>query len=77
MFVRLILGTLLGGVILFVWGSISWTVLPWHKVKSFTNGEAVGAMIGSGVEGRGIYVYPDNPHEPGLTEEQIEVAKSR
>lgn len=26
----LILGGLLGGLPLFVWGSISWMVLPWH-----------------------------------------------
>ena len=52
--------TLLGAVVLFVWGMASWMILPWHNqtFTKFTNEPAVvTAMMQGGTE-RGMYMIP-------------------
>lgn len=57
----LIKGSLLGGIILFIWMMISWMVLPWHcaVMQTFNNEESVAQAILDNTERDGIYVLPN------------------
>ena len=39
MFRPLVMGAVLGGIVVFLWSMVSWTVLPWHSadLMRFTN----------------------------------------
>ena len=56
----LIKGTLLGGIILFIWVALSWMALPWHcaTLKSFNEENSVAELIKSNTTESGIYVLP-------------------
>jgi len=56
----LIKGAIVGGIVLFAWCWISWTMLPWHKttMMSFANEKAVATVLGKEAEKSGIYVLP-------------------
>jgi hypothetical protein len=49
-----------GGIVVFIWGMISWTVLPWHKhyMHEFQNEERVANVIRDNATVSGIYVLP-------------------
>ncbi len=68
---KLVKGALLGGIVLFVWGMVSWTVLPWHKIhmQKFKNEERVANAIRDGAEKSGIYVLPNLMNMPRGSEE--------
>ena len=40
-------GALFGGLTLFVWGFVSWTVLPWHNMtfSTFTDEDEVAGSV--------------------------------
>jgi len=40
---QMILGTVLGGIVLFVWGAIAWMFIPWpgQPLRAFKNEDAV------------------------------------
>lgn len=56
----MILGGILGGIILFIWSSISWMMLPWHaaSLNKFNNENVVAQAITSNVAKSGIYIFP-------------------
>lgn len=62
---RIVLASLLAGAAVFVWGVVSWMVLPWHTatIRDLTDGEPVVEMLGDRLESSGVY------HYPGLGEE--------
>ena len=66
-----ILATVLGAIVLFVWGAIAWTAIPWpgEPLRSFANEAAVEAAIVANATQPGNYILP-NPHRPGVTAEQ-------
>jgi hypothetical protein len=68
----LVLGTILGGVVAFIWSSISWEVLPWHEqgFHSFQNDEEVSAVIASHITESGNYILPGRPPMEGMNAEQ-------
>lgn len=53
--------TVLGGLIVFVWGIISWLVLPWHSysVERFNDEAQVASVILNNAPTNGIYVLPN------------------
>lgn len=65
---RCFIGSILAGIVLFIWGAISWMVLPWHSqtLHDFSNPQAVV----SAVTQSGVYAYPspskfqDQPQTP-------------
>lgn len=67
---------LLGGVTLFVWSTISWTVLPWHNTtfNVFFDEDEVARVIGANTPGGGVYLYPGDHHKPGMTPEEEKAA---
>lgn len=52
---------LIGGFILFIWGAVSWTVLPWQKaqIMSFSSEKDVRSAISDNISGSGLYVLPN------------------
>jgi len=57
---KLVLGTVLGGLVLFVWSAISWMVLPWHNatIHPLTDGDAVAKVVAANAPESGVYGYP-------------------
>jgi hypothetical protein len=51
---------LLGGLIVFLWGFVSWMVLPYHAetLHHFQDEDAVQAALTTNVLGAGIYLLP-------------------
>jgi hypothetical protein len=53
--------TVLGGLIAFVWGVLSWIVLPWHSfaLERFTNESQVASVIRDNAPADGVYILPN------------------
>lgn len=53
------LSSLVGGVIAFIWGFISWVVIPWHTatMNHFQDSEAVSDVLARNAPVDGVYVY--------------------
>lgn len=70
---KIVLGALLGGIAMFVWGAVSWTVLTWHddSMEKFSDEEVVAGNLGRYAAESGVYILP-NPHKKieGYTDEQ-------
>ncbi len=74
----LALGGILGGLVLFVWGMISYMVLPWHTVvlNKFTDEATVAQALTANAPMSGMYILPNpHKHEPGMTETQRQAAE--
>ncbi len=74
----LALGAILGGLVAFLWSSISWEVLPWHKqtLLSFQDEDAVGRVVAEHATRSGVYLYPGVPSQPGMTKDQKKAAEA-
>ena len=75
---KLLLGAIVGGVILFLWGAISHMLLPFATaaLHPFTNEEAVKQAVIANAPRSGVYFLPYLMQE-GLTEEQQNAAFER
>lgn len=66
---RNILAVVLCGLILFIWGFISWAILPWHDMvaNQFTDESAVSQVLKENAPAAGIYYLPfsEENHNPG------------
>ncbi|MFN2383195.1 MAG: hypothetical protein ABR559_02915, partial [Gemmatimonadota bacterium] len=69
---RIMLAGLLGGLAVFVWGSVSWVVLPWHvaTMHPIPDGEAVTEALAARVTEPGIYHFPGRA-ESGQEEDAV------
>jgi hypothetical protein len=75
---QLVLGTILGGIVLFIWSFIAWTFIPWpgEPLLSFTNDEAVVAAIKANAARSGNYLLPNEvKRTAGMTDEQYKAAQ--
>ncbi|MBI4398516.1 MAG: hypothetical protein HY586_05270 [Candidatus Omnitrophica bacterium] len=80
MFKKLVIGGVLGGIIVFAWGAISWMVLPFHvaQMKQFTDEAAVQTTVMLNVDAQiaGIYTFPSCPkHKTASPQAQQELGK--
>ena len=74
---QLVFGTVLGGIILFVWSAIAWMLIPWpgDPLRSFTNEDAVAQVITANAPRSGNYLLPNMPKRtPGMTDQQYQAA---
>ena len=75
-----LLGGLIGGVVLFIWGMVSYMLLPWHTatLEKFTNESAMAQALSAQAPRSGMYILP-NPHryDPTLTAEQRKTAEDQ
>ena len=62
--VRCIVASFLGAAVVFIWGTVSWT-LPWHmnSMKHLPGGDATMAMMQEKLSEPGLYVYPPYPKD--------------
>jgi hypothetical protein len=74
----LVLGTILGGLMAFIWSSISWELLGWHEkdMLRFQNEDEVSAVIASHSSQDGVYLLPSMPSGEGMTAEQKKQAQA-
>jgi hypothetical protein len=68
----LVLGTILGGLVAFLWSSLSWEVIGWHEktMSGFQNEDEVSAVIASHAPRDGTYLLPAGPVTEGMTADQ-------
>src|SRR5882762_11163284 len=75
---QLVLGTILGAIVLFVWGALAWTLIPWpgDPIKMFTDEAAVAQAISANSPRSGNYLLP-NMHKrtAGMTDQQYAAAE--
>ena len=64
---KIVLAGIVGGIILWVWGFLSWVVLPLHNSAklSVPNETEVIATLGQSLTAKGTYVFPMMPGEAG------------
>lgn len=55
-----ILAVVLSAIVLFVWGFVSWTILPWHNAvaNKFADESAVASVLKEHAPSAGIYYLP-------------------
>jgi len=70
---RLLFGAVLGGIILFIWGWLSWSVFPIHtaSLRNINNEDAVISAMHVNMDQKGVYVFPGMPtsQDPAVMEE--------
>jgi hypothetical protein len=66
---KIVLLSGLAGIVLFVWGFVSWALLPWHNLAAnqFTNEAAVSQVLKENAPQAGVYYLPfsEKDHGPG------------
>ncbi len=57
MMTKVVKGAVLGGLVFFIWGMISWMVLPWHSsfINTFKNEEHVAQVMRGNAPTSGLY----------------------
>ena len=70
--VRTSLAVVSSTIILFVWGSLSWSLFPWHQPREFKDAAAVGEVIKAHTDGHGVYAYPSWKQGEGRTPADME-----
>ena len=64
-----ILAVFLAGCVLFLWGFVSWVILPWHNWVShkFSDERAVSQVLKQNATTAGVYYLPyaEEDHKPG------------
>jgi hypothetical protein len=55
---KLLLGSLIAGFAMFMWGFVSWMALSWHQPRSVKNEQAVLEVLKANVTEHGLYMVP-------------------
>lgn len=55
---RIVLATIVGAILSFFWGFVSWELLPWHQLDTFENDAAVAQAISENAPTHGVYILP-------------------
>jgi hypothetical protein len=73
----LIKGSILGGIVLFIWSAISWMALPWHNatLNRFANEDSVAELLKTSTSERGIYIYPGEADTLGMSPDEQKKAQ--
>ena len=75
---QLLLGTVLGAIVLFIWSSLAWMFIPWpgDPLRSFTNEDAVLQAIKENAPRSGTYIVPNLARRTaGMTDQQYKAAQ--
>ncbi len=69
---KVIKAGIVGGLIIFAWSAVSWTLLPWHMktLNFFKDESAVVQTIQANVPQSGIYLLPNMSKNGAATSEQ-------
>ena len=62
---QMVLGGVLGGIVVFVWGMVSWMFLPFHhqSFQKFQNETMVQEVLVANAPKAGVYVLPNLPEK--------------
>lgn len=73
----LLIGGIAGGIVVFVWGAVSWMVLPWHEatLKRFSNEDVVSVTLDAYAPDTGVYVLSPGMDESGKPVEDQETGR--
>jgi hypothetical protein len=81
---KVILGGVLGGLVMFLWGAFSWMVLPWHDltIGTFSQESLVAGAVLAQAPRDGVYLLPNaRQQNPRLSLEEkaqaLSAAKDR
>lgn len=55
---RLLIATCIGAVVAFLWGFVSWELLPWHQMETFNDDAVMSQAIKENTPEHGIYMLP-------------------
>jgi hypothetical protein len=55
---KLLLGSLLAGTAMFIWGFISWMILSWHNPTSLPDSKPLTEAVKATVKEPGVYMLP-------------------
>ncbi len=60
---KILIGGIVGGLVLFAWSAVSWMVLPWHNntFRTFTHEQSVEAILTADAPTAGIYILKNKP----------------
>jgi len=63
---KIILGALSGGIVAYLWGVLSWMILPWHmeKFSEVKNQDKFISLVKENFTESGIYLIPNFPKNP-------------
>src|SRR5437867_1581679 len=69
---KILFGGLIGGIVLFIWGALSWMVSPLHKTttKPLPGGDALRIAFRLAVKELGVYFFPGYEHRDNMTKEE-------
>lgn len=68
---KTVLAVAASAVVVFLWGFISWSTMPWHLPKDFADGQAVADVMKDQVTEPGIYAYPSQSRTEARTAQAI------
>ena len=73
---NIIIGGIVGGITLFFWGWMAWTVLPLHtaSVRPIENEDRVVEVLSSNLGAHGVYSFPSMPREEDVSAEEQQLA---
>ena len=76
---KVIIGGVIGGIILYFWGFVSWVILPWHEmtVEKFRDEELVSQIIKENAPKDGVYFIPSMIDKAHLSVQQKEEAQNK
>lgn len=75
---KYVLSGVIGGMIAYFWGAISWTALPWHEhsMDRFLNEAEVSEVIRLNAPRQGVYLLPTPlEKEADMTSEEADLLK--
>ena len=75
---QILLGTMLGAIVLFIWSALAWMIIPWpgEPFRSFTNEQAVVDAIKANAPQSGNYLLPNEPKRTaGMTDAQYKAVE--
>lgn len=55
---NVLLTSLAGGLVLYVWSFVSWMALPWHDIREIPKGEEIAAILKSANMEKAVYTFP-------------------
>lgn len=60
---KVLIGGLVGGVVLFVWGALAWTVFPMHSssILAMANEDSVVTPMKTAMNKKAVYMFPGRP----------------
>ena len=73
---KIVIGGCVGGIILFFWGWMAWTILPLHdaSVRPIENEDRVTEVLSSNLGVHGVYKYPSMPREEDVSAEEQQLS---